>query len=173
PNRQTCREYSDAHTCSWPSRTLPARRRSLAEVLQQLAALFGALPARRGAGGHVLVVRELPAGRGALVAARRAALQHGAGEGALAGAQGRTGLAALGAVGAELRRLGVVLFAIGQQRQAVGEAGVALELTVRARLGTFQEVLGVFVLGTGRRPERSNDGDGQRGRHQGNGTHDR
>src|SRR5262249_49921611 len=82
---------------------VPFRRRSLADVLQQLAALLGALPARSGAGGHVLVIRELPAGRGALVAARRAARQHGAGEGALAGTQGRTALAALLAVGAELR----------------------------------------------------------------------
>src|SRR5262249_37736156 len=37
----------------------------------------------------------------------------------------------------------MVLLAIGQQRQAVGEAGVALELTVRAGLGAFQEVLGL------------------------------
>ncbi len=70
----------------------------------------------------MLVIRELPAGRGALVAALRATLQHGAGEGAPSGAQGRTGLAALGAVGTQLRCLGVFLLAIGQQRQAVGEA---------------------------------------------------
>jgi hypothetical protein len=46
----------------------------------------------------------------------------------------------------------MVLLAIGQQRQPVGETGVALKLTVRAGLGAFQEMLGGFVLGTGREP---------------------
>src|SRR5207302_4752383 len=93
--------------------TATSRRRLLAEVLEHLAARLGVVPARLGDGGHVLVVSELLALRGAVVAALRAALQHGAGEGALPGTQGRTRLAALGGVGAELRRLGVVLLAIG------------------------------------------------------------
>src|SRR5260370_1060458 len=69
-----------------PSASATAWRRSIAEVLAQLAALLGAVPARFGAGGNVLVVWGLLAGRGAVVAALRAALQHGAGEWALAGA---------------------------------------------------------------------------------------
>jgi hypothetical protein len=42
---------------------------------------------------------------------------------------------------------GVFLLAVGQQRQAVLEAGVALELTVGADFGALQEVLGVSGLG--------------------------
>src|SRR5262249_1964834 len=99
-----------------------AWRQLLAKALEHVAALFGAVPARLGAVGHVLVLPELLAVRGALIATLRAALQHGIGEGALPGAQGRTRLTALRTVGTELCRLGVLFLTVGQQRQAVLEA---------------------------------------------------
>ena len=116
-------------------------------MLEHLATLLGTVAALLGAPSHVLVVRKSLAFGGAIVATFRAALQHGAGEGALPGTQGRTRLAALGAVSAELRRLGVFLLAVGQQRQAVLEARVALDLTVGADFCALQEMLCVFVLG--------------------------
>src|ERR1700677_4716512 len=86
-------------------------RGSLAEVFEHFAALFGTVAARLGARGHVLVIRVLPAGRGALGAALLAAFQHVSGQGALPGAQRRTRLAALGAIGAQLCRLRMFLLA--------------------------------------------------------------
>jgi len=91
-------------------------------VLEHLAALIGAVPARFGARGHVLVVRELLARRSAFIAAFRAAFQHVADEGTLASAEGGARLATFGTVGAKLRRLCVFLLAIGYQRQTVREA---------------------------------------------------
>ena len=138
-------------------------------MLEHLAARLGAIPARLGAGGHVLVVWGLLTRRGALVATLRATLQHVAGERAFPGAQGRTRLAALAAVGAELCRLGVFLLAVGDERQAVLEAGIALELTVGADFGARHEVLVVFVRGACRQPNRGDDGDGECDRRQATG----
>ena len=67
-------------------------------MLDHRAAIFGAVPTGLSAGSHVLVVRGLLAPRGAIVAALRASFQHVAGEWALASAQSRTHLAALGAI---------------------------------------------------------------------------
>jgi hypothetical protein len=55
------------------------------------------------------------------------------------------------------------LLAAGQQRQAVLEARIALELTFSASPGALREMLVVFVLGAGRRPRWDNDGHDQRG----------
>lgn len=65
-----------------------------AEVFEHLAAIPGTVTARFRAGRHLLVVRILLAGCGAVVAALGTAFQHVGGERALTGAQRRTCLAA-------------------------------------------------------------------------------
>jgi hypothetical protein len=133
-------------------------------MLQQFVALFGALPARLCAFGHVFFRRNLPAGRCAFGAAFLAALQHVSCQRAFSSAQSRTRLAALGAVGAQLGRLAVFLFAIGQQCQTVLETRVTFELTTGAGRSALREVLVVFMLSTGGRAHRLYNGHDQCGR---------
>ena len=73
---------------------------SLVEGLQHLAALLGEVLTRFGAGGHLFVGRRGPAARGTVLAGLRTAFQHMAGEWSFAGAEGRTRLTRLAAIGA-------------------------------------------------------------------------
>jgi len=144
-------------------------RRSLFEARQQRTAFLGAVTAGRGTGRHVIVAWSLFARLCAFIAALCTTLQHVLGKRALPRAQCRTCLAALTAVCAHLRHLGVLLFAAGEQRQAVFGAGIALKLTVGANLRTFREARGVFVLSLSRQSDRGDD-DGKHDYGQANGT---
>jgi len=114
-------------------------------VLDHCPAFLGAIAARLRTGRHALVAGNFLARHGAFVAALCARLQHKASDGALPGTQGCTAFATLGTVGAELCRLGVFLLALSQQRHAMRETRVALELTVSAGFGALRKVLGMFV----------------------------
>ena len=152
-------------TVTWASL---ARQLLLAEVLEHLAAFLRAVVARLGTSSHVLIVWHLLTRGGAIIATLRTALQHVAREGTATGTEGCARLAAFATIGTELRRFRMFLFALGEQRQTMLEAGVTLNLTVGTNLSTFHEMLGVF--GTSRLAKRSDDDDGQRSQHQGEST---
>jgi hypothetical protein len=67
-------------------------------------------------------------------------------ERALASGESRGKLTAFRAVGAELGSLGMFLFTPFKHRQAVLEAGVALQLAIGADLRALHEMLGVLVF---------------------------
>jgi len=54
-------------------------------------------------------------------------------------------LTTLSAVNAELRRRRVLLLTFGGEREAMLEAGIALQLAFSANLGAFHKVLRVFA----------------------------
>lgn len=80
----------------------------------------------------MLVVRELFACGGAVVAAFLTALEHVRCQWTLPRTQGRACLAAFGTVGAELSGLFVFLLPAPDQSETMLEAAVALELAIGA-----------------------------------------
>ena len=130
--------------------TLAAERRgkleSTLQMLDHFPAGLGAVSARFRAFGHVLVVGEFLAGCGTFIATLRTAVAGVACKWAHAGAESGCQLAAVAAVHAQLRGDFVFLLPLREQRAAVGEAHIALQLAIRTGLRALGEVSVVVGL---------------------------